>query len=95
MGQAPTPGLSKELKLSEVPQLAQGVLKAATQAFESCTNIKTGVDGYFAISKSESDKTIVGYALTGQGWRDGQKTDARVIAANVAGEVIFDKSKFS
>lgn len=96
-GEEPVRGLSKEVKLSEVPQPVRDALKKAGKEISDKTfdgtDFSADVEGYFAIYKSATDKTITGYAVKGFGSGEPDYQEQTIIGFNLAGKRIFDETQ--
>jgi hypothetical protein len=96
VGEDPVKGLSKEVKLSQIPQPARDALKKAGEAYSKKdfggADFSADVSGYYAVYKSATDKTIVAYGLTGWGSGEPDYSEATVVAVNLAGKTIFDET---
>jgi hypothetical protein len=96
IGDEPVPGLSKEVKLSQIPQPARDALRTAGEAYAGKTfegtDFAADVTGYYAVFKSATDKTVVAYALTGSGSGEPDYSEATVVAVNLAGKTIVDET---
>jgi hypothetical protein len=92
----PVAGLSKEVKLSQIPQPARDALRKAGEAYASKTfdgtDFSADVSGYYAVFKSATDKTIVAYGLKGWGSGEPDYNEATVVAVNLAGKIIVDET---
>lgn len=96
-GEDPVRGLATEVKLSDVPQPVRDQLKKAgkeisDKTFEG-TDFTADVEGYFAIHKSATDKTITGYAVKGFGSGEPDYQEQTIIGFNLAGKRIFDETQ--
>ncbi|MDX2015672.1 MAG: hypothetical protein SFW67_36095 [Myxococcaceae bacterium] len=96
VGDEPVRGLSKEVKLSEIPQPARDAIRKAGEAYANKsfggTDFSADVNGYFAVYTSATDKTVVAYAMTGSGSGEPDYSEATVVAVNLAGKTIVDET---
>jgi len=85
--------LTKEVKLAEVPVAVRDALKKAGKEITDASNddYSADVEGYFAVFKSATDKTIVGYAVKGSGTGEPDYQDSFIKGFNLAGKRLVDE----